>query len=215
MALCCMWLAAAVARAAEPPASALRITARALFDGKALLEINGQHRMLSVGQRSPEGVLLVSASQALARVDAGGTRHDIALDGSIGARFSRGVEPRRLQLAPAADGHYYVDGTINGTPIRFVVDTGASTVAINRQHARRIGLLYRVDGQPMMVETASGQARAYRVRLKSVKARALELTDVEGVVIDGDYPSTALLGQSFLNALDMTREGMMLELRER
>ena len=215
LALCVALLAVHAATAQEPLASGPRITARALFVGKAMLEIDGRQRMLSVGERSPEGVLLESASPALARIEVGGTRHDIALDGSIGASFGRAVEPRRLQLAPAADGHYYVDGTINGTPIRFVVDTGASTVAINRQHARRIGLLYRVDGRPMMVETASGQVRAYRVQLKSVKARALELNNVEGVVIDGDYPSTALLGQSFLNALDMTREGLLLELRER
>jgi aspartyl protease family protein len=108
-----------------------------------------------------------------------------------------------------------VDGSINGTALRFVIDTGASTVAINRQDARRIGLLYRVDGTPMMVETASGPARAYRLNLRSVKARAIELTGIEAVVIDGDYPTTALLGQSFLNRLDMAREGVLLELRER
>jgi len=125
------------------------------------------------------------------------------------------VEPRRVLIAPASDGHYYVDGSINGTALRFVIDTGASTIALNRRDARRIGLLYRVDGTPMMVETASGPARAYRLTLRSVKARAIEVAGIEAVVIDGDYPTTALLGQSFLNRLDMTREGSLLELRER
>ena len=200
---------------AEADATGPRITARALFDGHALLEIDGRRRMLKVGQRSPEGVLLIGADPREARIEVGGEQHAIALDVSIGSTFTRGIEPRSLRLGPAADGHYYVDGQINGTGVRFVVDTGATTVAINRQDAKRIGLLYRVDGQPMPVETASGVTQAFRVTFKSVKARAIEVPNVEGIVIDGDYPRTALLGQSFLNRLDMRREGMMLELKER
>ena len=213
-----LWIAtvaAGPAAAADAAATAVRITARALFDGKAMLEIDGRQRLLNAGQRSPEGVLLLAATPDHAQIEVAGTQHRIGLDRSIGASFSPAAAPRSLLLAPAGDGHYYVDGAINGTGIRFVIDTGASTIAINRQDARRIGLLYRVDGQPMLVETASGQARAYRVRLKSVKARTIEQKDIEGIVIDGDYPSTALLGQSFLNRLDMTREGVMMELRER
>ncbi len=192
-----------------------RITARGLFEGQALLEIDGRQRLLKAGQRSPEGVLLIGADPRAARIEVGGKTHEIGLDASIGTSFSRGVEPKFLRLAPASDGHYYIDGTINGTGIRFVIDTGATTVAINRQDAKRIGLLYRVDGDPIPVETASGVARAYRVIFRSVKARAIEVTNVVGIVIDGDYPSTALLGQSFLNRLDMHREGLLLELKER
>lgn len=200
--------------AAEPTAGP-RITARALFDGQALLEVDGQRRLLKQGQRSPEGVALIAADARAARVEFAGKTYEIALDASIGTEFTRGVAAQRLRLAPAGDGHYYVDGTINGTGVRFVVDTGATTIAINRHDARRIGLLYRVDGEPMPVETASGVAQAYRVTFRSVKARAIELTNVTGVVIDGDYPSTPLLGQSFLNRLNMRREGLLLELEER
>jgi len=195
--------------------ASVRVEARALFEGKAMLEIDGRQRLLSVGEASPEGVLLLAASPAGARIRIDGVERDLALDERIDASFARSSEPRRALIAPASDGHYYVDGSINGTALRFVIDTGASTVAINRQDARRIGLLYRVDGTPMMVETASGPARAYRLNLRSVKARAIELTGIEAVVIDGDYPTTALLGQSFLNRLDMAREGVLLELRER
>ncbi len=208
-------LASGGARHAFAQAAPGRVVARALFEGKAMLEIDGRQRLLSVGEASPEGVRLLAASPAGARIRIDGVARDLRLDERIDASFARGSEPRRALIAPASDGHYYVDGSINGTPLRFVIDTGASTVAINRQDARRIGLLYRVDGTPMMVETASGPARAYRVNLRSVKARAIELTGVEAVVIDGDYPTTALLGQSFLNRLDMAREGMLLELRER
>lgn len=206
---------AAHAVTAEDDTTGPRITARGLFDGQALLEIDGRQRLLKVGQSSPEGVRLVAADPRVARIEVGGRQFEVGLDGSIGTSFSRGIEPRSLRLAPAADGHYYVDGTINGTGIRFVVDTGATTVAISRHDARRIGLLYRVDGEPTPVETASGVAQAYRVRFRSVKARTIEVTGVEGIVIDGDYPTTALLGQSFLNRLNMRREGLLLELEER
>ena len=210
-ALACVVALPAVARAAPPE----RVVARALFEGKAMLEIDGRQRLLEVGEASPEGVRLLAASPARARVLIDGVERDLALDERIDASFARASAPRRALIAPSSDGHFYVDGSINGTALRFVVDTGASTVALNRHDARRIGLLYRVDGTPMMVETASGPARAYRVKLLSVKARAIELAGVEAVVIDGDYPTTALLGQSFLNRLDMAREGALLELRER
>ncbi len=192
-----------------------RVVARALFEGKAMLEIDGRRRLLGAGETSPEGVLLLAASPAGARIRINGVERELKLDERIDANFARGTAPRRALLAPASDGHYYVDGSINGTTLRFVIDTGASSVAINRHDAKRIGLLYRVDGVPMLVETASGPTRAYRVNFRSVKALAIEMSGVEGVVIDGDYPSTALLGQSFLNRLDMARAGALLELRER
>ncbi|MGE3775413.1 MAG: TIGR02281 family clan AA aspartic protease [Gammaproteobacteria bacterium] len=214
--LCCLFAAAftAAARGADEDGGP-RITARALFEDRALLEIDGRRRVLEAGQRSPEGVLLVDADPRAAQIEVDCKAYTIALDASIGTTFSRDIQPKRLSLAPASDGHYYVDGTINGTGVRFVVDTGASGVAISRHDAKRIGLLYRVDGEPMPVETASGVAAAYRVVFRSVKARAIEVTNVPGIVIDGDYPTVALLGQSFLNRLDMRREGRLLELKER
>ena len=95
------------------------------------------------------------------------------------------------------------------------LDTGATSVVINKDDAKRIGLLYRVDGRRTMVETASGLVPAYTVRFDEVKIRSLSLKRVDGIVIEGNYPRTALLGQSFLNRLDMHREGDMLELTER
>ena len=66
-----------------------------------------------------------------------------------------------------------------------------------------------------MVQTASGVVAAYRVQFDEVMIRALSLKRVDGIVVDGSYPSEALLGQSFLNRLDMRREGNVLELQER
>lgn len=210
--LCCL---SALAQTPKPFVPPVKVVARALFNGKAMLEIDGVQRLLTVGKASPEGVVLLSSTQAGAEIQMGTARYPIKLDQTIGANFARGVEPKELRLAPESDGHYYVDGTIDGTAIRFVVDTGASSVAISSADAKRVGVLYRVDGQPMTVETAAGPSAAYRVKFHTVKIRTIALTEVEGIVIDGPYPSTALLGQSFLNRLDMSRTGAILELRER
>ncbi|MSR14432.1 MAG: TIGR02281 family clan AA aspartic protease [Gammaproteobacteria bacterium] len=92
---------------------------------------------------------------------------------------------------------------------------GATKIAINKHTAKRLGLLYRTDGLRGQIETASGVVAAYYLHFNSVKIRNLELKNVDGVVVDGDFPSTALLGQSFLNRLDMRRDGLLLELRQR
>ena len=96
-----------------------------------------------------------------------------------------------------------------------MVDTGASMIAINKHMAKKLGLLYRTDGTPGQIETASGVVRAYYLKFKNVKVRTLELHDVEGVVVDGDFPTVALLGQSFLNRFSMRREGLLFELEEK
>jgi len=196
----------------DQPIQALAV---ALFKDKAVLDINGTRRVLKAGKQSPEGVLLVKSTSEMATIEIGGERLDLRLDGRIVGHYVRGIAAKSLQLYPDRAGHYQVDGMINGNSIRFLVDTGATSVSINRATAKRIGLLYRVDGQPTMVETAAGLVPAYRVQFDEVKIRALSVKRVDGLVIDGDYPRTALLGQSFLNRLNMQRNGNMLELRER
>lgn len=205
----------ALAARASAAADTVQVDAVALFKDKAVLVINGVRRSLSVGATSPEGVRLIGANSEQAEVELAGERLKLRLDGSIVSSFTRGVAARELILAPGDGGHYYVDGTINGTSVAFVIDTGATSVAINKRTAKRIGLAFRVDGEPSQVETASGRVAAYSVTFASVKIRSIELKNVPGVVIDGDFPSVALLGQSFLNRLDMQRAGVMLEIRER
>lgn len=192
-----------------------RIVVVALFPGKAMLRIDGRPRALSVGQTSPEGVKLLLADAQSATLEVNAKRVVLGLDGGIQGTFSDRPAGNSVKLAPGANGHYYVDGLINGNAVPFVVDTGASVVAINKHVARRIGLLYRTDGTAGQIETASGMVRAYYLKFRQVKIRSLELRDVDGVVVDGDFPTTALLGQSFLNRLNMQREGMLLELREK
>lgn len=190
------------------------LSAIALFKNKAVLSVDGKRRTLEVGETTPEGFKLVAADSNSAVIEANGQKIELRLDGRIGANFTA-PKSQTLRLVPGEGGHYFVDGTINGNLMAFIVDTGATQIAINKHAAKRLGLLYRTDGKRGQVQTASGHADAYYVRFDSVKVRNLELRNVEGVVVDGDFPTVALLGQSFLNRLDMHRDGVVLELQAR
>lgn len=214
-ALVCLFLGATVGAARSAPPSRPGVEVIALFPGKAMVDIDGRRRTLAAGDTSPEGVTLLSATAESATFTAAGETFELKLDGRISGAFAARPEPRQLKLAPGENGHYFVDGEINGNTVRFLVDTGASIVAINKHTARRIGLLYRTDGTPGQIETASGLVPAYYLKFRLVKARTLESREVDGVVVDGDYPSVALLGQSFLNRFKMRREGVLLELEEK
>ena len=192
-----------------------KVTALGLFKGKALLSIDGMHRVLKKGESSPEGVRLIDADANRALVEIEGRVFELALDGKISGSIPSGPAPKVVRLVPGDGGHYFVDGQINGNPVRFLVDTGATSVAINKHTARRIGIPYAVEGEKHTVRTASGFAVGYGVILDEVKIRSLRIKRVRGTVIDGDFPSVPLLGQSFLNRLDIHREGAVMELRER
>ncbi len=206
-----LWLAAA----GMPAAAVESVRAQALFAGKAVLSIDGRREVLRAGETSADGVTLVSADAGQAVIEVAGERRTLALDGRISGSF--GAAPARavVRLVPGRHGHYFVDGQINGNPVRFLVDTGASTVAISKDTARGLGIAYRVDGKRGTVQTAGGLAMAWSVTFDEVKVQALTLKRVRGIVIDGDAPSEALLGQSFLNRLDIHREGQVMELRAR
>jgi len=196
----------------QPP---LRASAVALFKNKAVLMVNGKRHTVKAGEATPEGVRLLESSSEAAIIEIDGERLTLRLDGKIVGHYTRGIAAKSLHLYPGPTGHYEADGTINGNRVRFLVDTGATSVSINKSTARRIGLMYRVEGRPTHAETASGVVAAYRVLFDEVTVRNVRVRRVEGLVLDGEFPRIALLGQSFLNRLNMRRDGQVLELQER
>lgn len=200
----------------SPIASAIdKLSVVALFKDKAMVAIDGKQRLLRKGQRSPEGVLLVSADARGAVLEIDGVQKSYQLGRQISTNFKKAAKSAPLRIWPTGNGMYVVSGTINGFPVRFLVDTGATAIAMNRNDARRLGINFRVDGEPSQASTASGVVRTYNVTLKQVKVGHLELRDVTAAVVDGDFPSDILLGNTFLNRVDMQREGRALELRAR
>lgn len=106
-------------------------------------------------------------------------------------------------------GHYVADGAINGVPVRFLLDTGATEVAVPKSLARELGL--RVGGV-VTVQTANGPVAGFQTRLESVRLGAIELSDVAALVTEGLDSETVLLGMSFLNRLDFSQRAGRLTL---
>ncbi len=186
-----------------------------LFPGAAVLSIDGQRKLVKVGQTGPGGVQVISADShsAVLRVD--GEERSYALSRDYGVSAAGPSQKAQFSIAKGVGGHFWTAGSINGQNVQFLVDTGATTVAMNEGVARRLGIDFRVRGQPMVVSTASGTAQAWSVSLDRVKVGPLEVLGVEAAVIAGDAPTEVLLGMSFLNRVSWREQQGMLQLESK
>lgn len=191
-----------------------KISVVGLFKNAALVVIDGKRRMLRAGQTSPEGVKLVAATSKHADIEFGGETRRYQLGGQIGGNLT-GPKTTKVHIYPTRNNMYPVIGSINGFPVNFVVDTGATLVSMNSIEARRIGIDYRLTGTPGQSSTASGISPIYIVQLERVKVGDIELRNVRGAVHEGAFPDVTLLGMSFLGRLDMQRTGGVLQLEQR
>jgi len=108
-------------------------------------------------------------------------------------------------------GHYVANGAINGVPVVFLLDTGATGVALSPDIARQAGVAL---GKPVMTRTANGTARGYLTRLDSVQLGNIEQRHVRTTVSPGLATDEVFLGMSFLKNLEMTQKGGTLTLRQ-
>lgn len=191
---------------------ATSVSVSGLFKDKAIVSIDGgKPRTLSAGQ-TQQGVKLIAADSDKAVFDVDGKRRALGM----GQSFAGGAPTAgRQSVSLTADGrgHYTASGSINGYPISFLVDTGATTIAINAADAQRMGLDYRA-GQMTGVGTAAGVIPAWRVTFNTVKVGGIALNQVEGMVLESGL-NTPLLGMSFLNRMDMKRDGQTMTLTQR
>lgn len=196
------------------PAFATEVNVIGLFPGKAVVVIGkGAPRTLSAGQRTPEGVLLVSADSRSATFEIDGKRQVLELGQHAESAALTGALPT-VTLAADASGHFVAEGRVNGAHVRFLVDTGATLVTLPAAEARRMGIDFK-SGQPAVSQTANGRVLVYRVRLDSVTLGPMTLLAVDAVVHDSPGLDIALLGMSFLNRTEIRREGANLTLTKR
>jgi aspartyl protease family protein len=196
------------------PAAATDVNVVGLFPNRAIVVVNGgAPRTLTVGQKTPEGVVLIAADSTGAVLEIDGKRQTLAL-GQPFVSKAEGGGPSKVTLAPDSAGHFVFSGSVNGLPVRFLVDTGATLVALPEADARRLGIDYR-RGERGFSKTAAGITPVYKVKLESVTLGDITLLNVDGVVMDGPGLDIALLGMSFLNRTEMRREGSYLTLIKR
>jgi aspartyl protease family protein len=196
-------------------ATATEVNVIGLFRGKAVVVVNGgKPRTLSAGDATPEGVKLVSVDTEQAVLEIDGKRRSLGMGQSISVAAPSTGGRAQATLAADARGHFLTTGQINGQSVQFLVDTGASMISMNASEARRLGVNY-LKGERGYASTANGPAAVYKVRLDTVRVGDISATDVEALVHDGNALPLVLLGMSFLNRVEMRRDGPTMTLIKR
>lgn len=180
-----------------------------LLKGAAILGVNGQRKLVRVGG-SLEGVTLVQADSLSAIVEIDGESHTLTMSTRISSSYE--IPNAREVLIPRNERmQYLTNASLNGRQMAVLVDTGASIVAMNQSHARAIGLPPGV-GEASQVETASGMVSARIVMLKSVDVGGIRVENVQASVLAGKFPTTILLGMTYLRHVSMSETGGVLSL---
>lgn len=184
-----------------------------MLGSKALLVVDAHPpRALGAGDEF-QGVKVLSVGKDEATVEVKGAQRVLRLGEAPVSVGRKGGSGKRVVLMADSRGHFVNSGTINGRVMQYMVDTGASSVAIGRADADRMGLNY-LNGQPVRMNTANGVTQGWRIKLDSVRLGDVEVFGIEAVITP--QPMTyVLLGNSLLNEFQMTRinNEMVLEKR--
>jgi aspartyl protease family protein len=172
----------------------------------------GDPKTVRIGQKW-NGITVMSVERGQATVEIDGKQRLLKIGQHYRSATAPSSDRQSVTLAADPRGHFVSQGSINGNPVRFLVDTGATTVALPAAEAQRLGIDYR-KGARGFTNTAGGVVPVYRVRFDSVKLGSIELAGVDGIVIEQGL-DIALLGMSFLNRVEMKRDGQTMVLIRR
>jgi len=206
--------AAGVAGVAGVASAAQSVTLQGTLGSKALLIVDdASPKVVSPGESVGE-VKLISVSGEQAVVEIGGKQHMLRVGeapASIGGAPAGGGDT--VVLTADSRGHFITQGSINNRPAQFMVDTGASLVALDAAEAKRLGLDYQ-KGRRVQMSTANGMATGYQIELGEVRIGDVTVYGVSAVVTPVSMP-TILLGNSFLNRFSMRRDNDQMTLQRR
>ena len=197
-------------------AFALDVSLIGVFPGKgAVLVIDGSApKSIKIGQKSPEGVSLVSVEKETAVIEIEGRKKTLKI-GQHHRTDTSSARGSTFSVSANNRGQFIAAGMINDkNELRMLIDTGASAISIPEKDAQRMGLDYKA-GAPGAVSTANGVIQVWRVKLASVKLGDVSVNNIDAVVIPGDGLPIALLGMNFLDRFEMNREGGTMTLRKR
>ena len=196
----------------QVPAMAQDVGLAGIMGSKAMLMINGgEPQAVPVGQ-TVDGVKVLSIQGDQATIEVGGKKRPLRVgQHAIGAGNGDGSD--KIIMTADVQGHFFTTGNINGTSVRFLVDTGASMISLGATDARRIGLDFN-RGQKSLSNTANGQVVVSKIQLDTVRIAGVTLHNVDAVIHQNEMP-IALLGMSFLNRMEMQRDGSTMTLKKR
>lgn len=205
----------AVAACVSFAAKADSVSLAGMMGNKALLIVNGSAPKTVAPGEVHQGVKVISTTADQAVIEQSGKRAtlrvgDAPVSTGGSSTISRGT---RIVLTAGSGGHFITAGQINGKAVQFMVDTGATSIAMGAQDAERAGINYK-SGQAIGVSTANGNTQGYRIKLNSVRVGDVEVFDVDAVVTPQAMPFM-LLGNSFLTRFQMTRENDQMTLVKR
>ncbi len=207
---------ALLALVAAGSAQATEVSLAGLLPGSALVVIDGgRPRTIAGGARTTEGVKLMSLEAGTAIFEVDGRRQTLVIGQRV-VSTTAGASTAQPTVILTADGRgqFVTQGSVNGAPMRFLVDTGASNVSLSAGDAMRCGIDFQAKGQMGQVSTANGIARAWRVPGVTVRLGDITFYDVDVTVSEAPMPY-GLLGMSFLNRVEMTRSGDTMTLKKR
>ncbi len=182
-------IAAGLGLAATAAAAQSTVVLAGTMGRKALLVIDGQPATLAIGE-SAGGVTLRQLGDGRAVVEQRGATATLQLGGAP-ARLAGSAAPaagtREIVIPVGLGGHYTTGGAINGRPVRFMVDTGATVIALGQAEADRLGLPWR-GGERTLTQTANGPVAVHRVSLDRVRVGEVELNNIAAVVVPAAMP---------------------------
>jgi aspartyl protease family protein len=197
--------------AAAGGAAAADVRVVGVSANRAIVSIDGgAPRTLAVGQKTAEGITLIGVEGESATFEVEGRRRTLRMGQMYQTPATNNAT---VTLKADGRGHFMAAGTINGAATQFLVDTGATLVAIPGAEARRLGLSF-VNAPQMGVRTAGGVVPAYRITLDTVRVGGITLTSIDALVLDRGL-DVVLLGMSFLNRTEMRRDGDTMVLTRR
>lgn len=184
-----------------------------LFTDKALMLVNGERKLLKKGE-TLHGITLISASGRGAVVRfKDGAQKKLTLNQSISHAFKKPTIGKHTIYADRS-GMFRLDGEINGTGTRFLLDTGATFIAMSEVEADRIGLVYE-NAKQSLIQTANTVVPVWNVMLDNVRVGDISVSQVQAVILQGNQPQPALLGMSFLQHVKLERNGASMVLQQK
>lgn len=197
-------------------ANAQSVTLTGMVGSKALVIVNGSAPKIVATGETFNGVKVISTQGDNAVLMVGNKRLNMRVGdapASVGEQAGSKSSGSKIVLTAGDGGHFLAQGSINGKAVQFMVDTGATAVAMGAAEANRMGIDY-TTGRPVRMNTANGQTLGYLLTLNTVRIGDVEVQNVEAIVSKQAMPYV-LLGNSFLTRFSMRRDNDQMVLERR